>query len=88
MRQRIEKKLTENLTIKYLKVTNQSHLHQGHAGIVGDESGETHFDIVINASQLNDLTKINAHRIINNLLKDEFNKDLHALSIKITNLEQ
>ena len=82
MRERIIKKLSENLTIKNLEVTNKSYLHQGHLG--DDGSGETHFDIIISALELSLKNQVQNHRKINQLLKDEFEKNgLHALSIKI-----
>ena len=35
------------------------------------------------AKELDDLSMIKQHRIINNILKDEFDNGLHALSINI-----
>ena len=82
MRERIIKKLSENLTIKNLEVINKSSLHQGHLG--DDGSGETHFDIIISAVDLDSKNQVQNHRKINQLLKDEFEKNgLHALSIKV-----
>ena len=82
MKERITKKLSESLTIKNLEVINKSHLHQGHLG--DDGSGETHFDIIIDANEFTDKPLVSNHRQINNLLKGEFEKNgLHALSIKV-----
>ncbi len=82
MKDRIIKKLSANLAIKNLKVINQSHLHQGHSG--DDGSGETHFDVIISAVEFIGKPLVFAHRQVNNLLKDEFEKNsLHALSIKV-----
>ena len=82
MRERIIQKLSESLTIENLEVINKSQLHQGHSG--DDGSGETHFDVIINATEFIDKTLVSNHRHINNLLKDEFEKNgLHALSIKV-----
>ncbi len=82
MKNRITKKLSESLTIKNLEVINKSHLHLGHLG--DDGSGETHFDIIISAEEFAGKPLVFAHRQVNNLLKDEFEKNgLHALSIKI-----
>ncbi|MES2678197.1 MAG: BolA family protein [Pseudomonadota bacterium] len=82
MRDRIIKKLSENLTIKNLEVINKSYLHQGHLG--DDGSGETHFDIIICADEFTSKNQVQNHRKINQLLKDEFEKNgLHALSIKV-----
>lgn len=81
MKQRIEKKLAEALNPKFLKVDNNSNLHQGHLG--DDGSGETHFAVSIESDSLKDLNKVAAHRKINSLLMDEFKNGLHALEIKI-----
>ncbi len=82
MKERIIKKLSQNLTISNLQVINQSHLHKGHLG--DDGSGETHFEIVVSAEEFIGKNKVQNHRTINDLLKDEFKKNgLHALSIKI-----
>lgn len=81
MKSRIEKTLEENLKPKFLEVKNNSYLHAGHAGDNG--TGETHFAVTVEAEELKSLTRLNAQRKINQLLKDEFAKGLHALEIKI-----
>ena len=81
MKQRIEKTLQENLQPKFLEVKNNSHLHAGHAGDNG--TGETHFAVTVEAEDLKNLSRVNAQRRINQLLKDEFAKGLHALEIKV-----
>lgn len=81
MKQRIEEKLRENFQPKFLEVKNNSHLHHGHLG--DDGSGETHFAVVIGADDLTGISKVQAHRKINSLLKDEFERGMHALEIKI-----
>lgn len=83
MKQRIEKTLQENLRPAFLEVKNNSHLHAGHAG--DDGSGETHFVVNITSEELRGISKVQAHRRINSLLKDEFAKGLHALEIKVGN---
>ena len=80
MKDRIIKKLSENLNPNYLEIVNKSHLHQGHLGDNG--SGETHFDVIISAESLKG-SRVENQRKINQLLKEEFEKGLHALSIKI-----
>jgi BolA protein len=81
MKDRIEKKLKENLKPKFLEIKNNSGLHAGHIGDNG--TYETHFAITIESQDLKKLSKIQAHRKINELVKDEFEKGLHALEIKI-----
>jgi BolA protein len=82
LKERIVKKLEQNLIIKDLKVINKSHLHIGHMENAG--GGETHFEVMIAADELNELSLIQAHRRIKDLLKEEIEKNgLHSLSIKI-----
>lgn len=81
MKQRIENIIQENLKPEFLSVKNNSHLHSGHMGDNG--SGETHFEISLKSTELSKLSLIQSHRKINNLLKDEFSRGLHAIEIKI-----
>ncbi|MBM5781891.1 MAG: BolA family transcriptional regulator [Pelagibacterales bacterium] len=81
MEERIIETLRKNLNIKFLEVKNNSYLHKGHLGDNG--SGETHFAISIAAQELETLSLVNAHRKINQLLKIEFERGLHALEIII-----
>ncbi|RTK93652.1 MAG: BolA family transcriptional regulator [Rickettsiales bacterium] len=64
-----------------LEIIDQSANHVGHFD--NHNNGESHFLLKIKADQLNILKSIEQHRLINDLLKDEFNKGLHALSIVI-----
>lgn len=65
-----------------LIINNDSALHADHPGN-SSKDGESHFSIEIASLKLENLNKIEQHKIINNLLKDEFKNGLHALSIKI-----
>lgn len=81
MKKRIEVELQKILRPSFLEVKNNSYLHQGHSG--DDGSGETHFAVVIESTELQKMSKIAAHRVINKILKEEFARGLHALEIKI-----
>ncbi len=81
MEERIHKKLTEELQIKFLEVKNNSYLHKGHLGDNG--TMETHFAVIIEAEELKNLPRIKAHQKVNKILEDEFKKGLHALEIKV-----
>lgn len=76
--------ITQRLSVlkpQYLNVTNDSDLHNTHKS--SPRSGESHFTVEIMADSLKDKTLIEQHKIINNLLKEEFSSGLHAVSIKI-----
>ncbi len=82
-REKIIKQKLSVLNPDTLCIINNSHTHKGHAGNPHGENN-THFSIEISTNKLDSLSKIEQHRLINNLLKNEFSNGLHALSIKVT----
>ena len=64
-----------------LEVVNESAQHAGHAG--DDGSGESHWRIVIQAAQLDDMTRIARHRAIHAALGPDIIARIHALAIDI-----
>ena len=80
-RTRIFDILDTALQPRVLEVTDESHLHEGHAG--ARPSGETHYAVVIAAPIFAGVSRLACHRRVNDLLAAEFVDGLHALSIKI-----
>lgn len=78
----IEAKLTQALNPIVLKVTNESHMHRGHAGVQGSTSTETHFDIEVVSDTFTSLSRVARQRLVNNLLKEEFDNGLHAVAMR------
>lgn len=78
---RIIEKITNFLNPEKLVVKNNSALHSGHLG--DDGTGQTHFYLEVKAQKLSELTRVKAHKIINELLAEEFENGLHALEIKV-----
>lgn len=74
--QRIHDILTTKLSSSTLLIEDESHKHQ-RPGV------ETHFKIIMVSSRFKALTRIARHRLINELLKDEFTTGLHALSLHL-----
>jgi BolA protein len=66
---------------QFLRIINDSNLHHGHES--SPNSGESHFTVEIMADSIKGKRLIEQHKIINELLKEEFEQGLHALSIKI-----
>ncbi|MGI4775548.1 MAG: BolA family protein [Janthinobacterium lividum] len=66
---------------QYLEVIDQTPNHVGHLG--QDGSLETHITLKIVSSSFDKMLLIKQHKIINDMLKEEFDSGLHALSIKI-----
>ena len=73
----LEKYFNETTTI----VKDNSNLHKGHNNF--DGTGETHIFIEINKNSKLKLSRLEIHRKINLLLREEFEGGLHSLEIKI-----
>jgi BolA family transcriptional regulator, general stress-responsive regulator len=80
MKDNITKKLTEAFAPESLDVTDESHLHQGHAG--HRPGGETHYRVDIVSKAFAGKSRIERHRMINTLLAHELADTVHALAIK------
>jgi len=80
VKQTITKKLREAFTPESLDVTDESHLHEGHAG--HRPGGETHFRIYIVSGAFEGKTRIERHRMINTALAAELAGSVHALAIR------
>jgi len=66
---------------QYLKITNDSHLHNGH--LFSPNNDQSHYTIELASEFIANKKLLEQHKIINTLLKEEFDDGLHALSIKI-----
>tara|TARA_Y100000590_G_C15746227_1_gene1022195 strand:- start:6536 stop:6796 length:261 start_codon:yes stop_codon:yes gene_type:complete len=82
-KKRIEKTLKLNFKKSFIEVQDISFKHAGHNNFTGNQ--ETHFLIIFENLDLINLKRIDIHRKINTLLKEEFDSGLHALEIKIKN---
>jgi BolA family transcriptional regulator, general stress-responsive regulator len=75
----ITNKLREAFTPESLDVTDESHLHEGHAG--HRPGGETHFRVYIVSPSFQGKSRIERHRMINTALSAELAGSVHALAI-------
>jgi BolA protein len=75
----ITKKLTEAFTPQSLKVVDESHQHEGHAG--HRPGGQTHYRVYIVSEAFKGKTRIERHRMINGALSGELAGGVHALAI-------
>jgi len=80
-KQRIEKLLSSKIDDFLLEIIDNSHLHNGHNNFTGKD--ETHIKIILRNKTKSLINRLELHRLINNLLKKEFNTGLHSLEIKI-----
>jgi BolA family transcriptional regulator, general stress-responsive regulator len=76
----IDARLRERLSPISLLVVDESHQHVGHAG--WREGGETHFSIDIVSATFTGKSRVERHRIVNDVLAEAFGRGLHALAIR------
>jgi|SRR6185312_6177018 len=76
---RIKEKLLAELRPTRLVVTNESELHAGHQSSPG--TGESHFRIFVVSDAFTGKSRVERHRLINALLKDELAGTIHALAL-------
>src|SRR5471032_587424 len=76
----ITNKLREAFSPESLDVSDESHLHEGHAG--HRPGGETHFRVYIVSPAFQGKSRIERHRMINATLAKELAGSVHALALK------
>lgn len=62
-----------------LDVINESELHAGHRNSPG--TGESHFRILVVSDAFAGKSRLERHRLVNDLLKDELAGGIHALAL-------
>ncbi len=75
----ITQKLTEAFGPQSLNVEDESHQHEGHSG--SRPGGQTHFRVYIVSDAFKGKTRLERHRMINQILSDELAGGIHALAI-------
>tara|TARA_R110000868_G_scaffold48908_9_gene158199 strand:- start:5356 stop:5631 length:276 start_codon:yes stop_codon:yes gene_type:complete len=76
----IEQKLKTAFSPLFLVVEDQSHQHQGHAG--HRPGVETHFHVTIVSSAFEDVSRVQRHRMVTGVLKNEIGNPIHALALQ------
>jgi BolA protein len=77
---RIRTTLAQHLAPERLDVIDESALHAGHAGAVPGKT--THVRVHIVSAAFNGKSRIERHRLVNDLLAAEIAAGLHALAIE------
>jgi BolA protein len=75
----ITEKLTGAFAPQSLRVVDESHQHEGHAG--HRPGGQTHFRVYIVSEVFRGKTRVERHRMINTTLSAELAGGVHALAI-------
>jgi BolA protein len=75
----ITEKLRKAFAPESLRVEDESHRHEGHAG--HRPGGQTHFRLYIVSEAFRGKSRVERHRMINAALAGELAGDVHALAI-------
>ncbi|KAJ1028774.1 hypothetical protein NDA16_001939 [Ustilago loliicola] len=73
-----------------IHIRNDSSKHAHHAAMAaqGGGNGETHFYVHVISDKFKGMTQIKRHRAVNGLLEAEFERGLHALSLRTKTWEE
>ena len=78
--ERIRSAISNGLTPDRLEITDESHLHAGHAG--AQPGGETHYNVTVVSSGFEGLSRVARQRCVYAVLEKEFETGLHALTVR------
>ncbi|MEE2957264.1 MAG: BolA/IbaG family iron-sulfur metabolism protein [Pseudomonadota bacterium] len=80
--EKIKNKLKRSLLPSFLKVMNESYMHQV------PEKSETHFKVIIVSTKFSGKSRIARHQLVNQILAEEIKGPVHALSMQTHTLEE
>lgn len=78
--QSMREKLMMGLNPTRLDIINESELHAGHRSSPG--TGESHFRILVVSDAFAGKSRVERHRIVNEILAEELAGRIHALALK------
>tara|TARA_X000000368_G_C22708158_1_gene569802 strand:- start:413 stop:664 length:252 start_codon:yes stop_codon:yes gene_type:complete len=76
----IKKKINDAINPKDIILIDNSSLHKKHKSF---DKNKFHFRIIIESKKLKQMSKIEAHKKIFSILKEEMKSKIHALEIEI-----
>ena len=76
----ITRMLNERLAPSELAVIDESEQHRGHSG--WREGGQTHFRIDIVSPAFVGKSRVERHRMVNDSVREAFDRGIHALAVK------
>lgn len=76
----LERKLIAAFQPSVLNVIDESNQHAGHAG--SHPLGESHFRVTIVADTFKGKSRVDCHRMVNDVLAQELETRIHALAIE------
>jgi len=77
---KIKEKISKQFNPEKILLIDDSNLHSKHKSF---DSKKFHLKLIIKSKKLKDMSKIESHRAIFSILKDEMKDKIHALEILI-----
>ena len=78
--EKVKAKINKSLNPEHILLIDNSNLHVKHKSF---DSNKLHLKLIIKCSKLRNMAKIDAHKAIFSILKEEMEKRIHALEIEI-----
>ena len=78
--QKVKKKINEQLNPENVLLIDESNLHVKHKSF---DTKKFYLKLIIKSKKLKNMKKIDAHKAIFSVLKEEMKNRIHALEIKI-----
>ena len=78
--EKIKAKINNKLSPEQILLIDNSYLHTKHKSF---DSNKFHLKLIIKSEKLKNMEKIDAHKAIFSILKDEMKNKIHALEIEI-----
>ena len=76
----IEEKIINNIQVNNIEIIDNTHIHKKHKSF---NKSKLHLKIVIDSEYLKSLNKLESHKKIINILKEEIKTKIHSIEIKI-----
>ena len=78
--EKVKAKINNKLSPEQILLIDNSYLHTKHKSF---DPNRFHLKLVIKSKKLKNMEKIDAHKVIFSILKDEMKNKIHALEIEI-----
>ena len=78
--EKIEAKINKKLYPEHVLLIDNSNLHTKHKAF---NSNKFYLKLIIKSKKLKNMSKIDAHKVIFSILKEEMQNKIHALEIEI-----
>ena len=76
----IEKKIKNTIQLEEIKIIDNTESHKNHKSF---QKGKLHLILEIKSNYLNNLSRLEAEKILMKTIKEEFKKNIHAFEIRL-----